>query len=353
MGIMPHTSIDDAMELALSLDIPFWPQLPRTSFYQDMFAQTSQNFPGIAVDIKSHRLSFSTDRFYRELLGYSRKIEDNTAFALTGKYAGVYERFMHENLQGYHAVRGQIAGPISLGFNVLDESRRPIIYNDEVKAILFDFIQKKLNNQYRELRERNPNAFVWLDEPGLSYVFSGMYGYHDRQAKDDYVRLLGGIEGPKGLHLCPNVNLPYLLQLGIDILSFDAYQLGSMPTEYARAAAEFIRGGGIICWGITPTAATVLVGETPETLTSRLVDYWKVISQVSGLSLKEIAGQALVAPAKCSVKEMELFNAPGSAGRGKEPVLPPPDIEIKSVNRAFRYLKKISANLKDICGISE
>ena len=50
MGIMPHTEVTRALELTMSLDIPFWPQLPHTSFYEDMYAQSSENFPGITID---------------------------------------------------------------------------------------------------------------------------------------------------------------------------------------------------------------------------------------------------------------------------------------------------------------
>ena len=39
---MPHKDIARAIELALSLDIPYWPQLPNVSFYEDMYAQTSE-----------------------------------------------------------------------------------------------------------------------------------------------------------------------------------------------------------------------------------------------------------------------------------------------------------------------
>jgi len=49
MGIMPHTDVDRALELALSLDIPFWPQLPKVNFFEDMYAQVSQHFPGIIL----------------------------------------------------------------------------------------------------------------------------------------------------------------------------------------------------------------------------------------------------------------------------------------------------------------
>jgi hypothetical protein len=53
MDIMPHTDVEKALHLALSLDIPFWPQLPNTSFYEDMYVQASEGFPGIVIDIES------------------------------------------------------------------------------------------------------------------------------------------------------------------------------------------------------------------------------------------------------------------------------------------------------------
>ena len=46
MGILPHTDIERAIETALSLDIPFWPQLPKVSYYEDMYVQALDHFPG-------------------------------------------------------------------------------------------------------------------------------------------------------------------------------------------------------------------------------------------------------------------------------------------------------------------
>jgi hypothetical protein len=63
MGIMPHRNVEQALELALSLDIPFWPQLPKVSLYEDMCVQTSQNFPGIVIDFDKECLGFNTSRF--------------------------------------------------------------------------------------------------------------------------------------------------------------------------------------------------------------------------------------------------------------------------------------------------
>jgi|GEM_PF-2496599 len=41
MAVMPHRDVDRALQSALSLDIPFWPQLPRLSYYEDMYVQAN------------------------------------------------------------------------------------------------------------------------------------------------------------------------------------------------------------------------------------------------------------------------------------------------------------------------
>ena len=65
MGIMPHRDIESAFKLAFSLDIPFWPQLPNVSFFEDMYVHASQHFPGITVDAENKKLLFDTARFSR------------------------------------------------------------------------------------------------------------------------------------------------------------------------------------------------------------------------------------------------------------------------------------------------
>ena len=347
MGIMPHRDVARALELALSLDIPFWPQLPKVSLYEDMYVQASQNFPGIAIDFDKERLIFNTARFEQELDEYFVKMDSPEAFALTAEYSAVFRKFLSKELQSYKAVRGQVIGPVSFGFKVLDENLKPVIYNDAARTILFDFIQKKANIQYRELKERNPNAFVWLDEPGLGYVFSGLSGYNEQLAKEDYHNFVEGLEGPKGLHLCAEVNLPYLLELGVEILSFDAYQIGFMPREYAGSVAEFIKKGGVISWGIIPTESTVLATQTPETLAAILSDYWKVISESTGLSLNQIAMQALVAPARCCLSDTGQVSTGGKMA-GECQVS---STEEGLVEKAFTFLPELAQILRDKYGV--
>jgi len=347
MGIMPHRDVDRALELALSLDIPFWPQLPKVSLYEDMYVQASQNFPGIAIDFNKERLAFDTARFKQELDEYFVKMDIADTFALTAEYSRVFHEFLSRELQGYKAIRGQVTGPVSFGLKVLDEDLKPIIYNEEARTILFDFIQRKVNVQYQELSKKNTNAFVWVDEPGLGYVFSGFSGYNEQHAKEDYHRFVEGLEGPKGLHLCAEVNLPYLLELGVEILSFDAYQIGFMPREYAGNVAEFIQSGGIISWGIIPTESTALATQTPETLAAILSSYWEVISENTGLSLNQIAKQALVAPARCCLSDLGQVNTVGKTVSECQVS----GIEEGLVEKAFAFLPELSQILKDKYGV--
>jgi len=350
MAIMPHTDIERALDIIFHLDIPFWPQLPNINFYEDAYAQTSQNFPGITINVDTEKIDFSINRFEQELGDYSQKMADPETYVLSRDYSVVYPHFLGKDLGEYPAIRGQVTGPVSFGFRVTDEDSRPIIYNEEVRTLLFDFIQRKSNVQYRQLKERNRHAFVWLDEPGLGWVFSGLSGYNDIQARQNYQNFLEGIEGPRALHLCANVNLPYLLELGVELLSFDAYQIEIMPKGYTDSVAEFIRNGSVVSWGIVPTDSTSLTQETPDSLASRLISYWEAVSQNTSLSLKQIAGQALLAPARCCLKNIgqvgAIDDASGTKTRGK------PDLTIEEnlVETAFDYLGKLSEILKDKFG---
>ena len=63
MAVMPHRDVEQALEIALSLDVPFWPQLPHLSYYEDMYVQASERFPGIVLDMEKRTLRFSIDKF--------------------------------------------------------------------------------------------------------------------------------------------------------------------------------------------------------------------------------------------------------------------------------------------------
>lgn len=327
MGILPHTNIDDAIDLALTTDIPFWPQLPKVNFYEDMYVQVTENFPGIEVDHKKEKIDFSLDKFYDQLNTYAENMDNEDYFALTHQYSVVYKSFLaRPNLDKFHAIRGQSIGPISFGLKITDENRKPIIYNAEVKDFIYDIMAKKLNVQYKELTRHNHNAFVWVDEPGLAFIFGSFTGYTGSTAVADYQAFLNNLEGPKGVHLCGNPDWDFLLKsLELDILSIDIYSNGDIFSKYVPEIKAFLERGGIISWGITPTLTEELTGETVNTMINMLEVFWNSLDK-HGVDKGLLLKQAWLAPSRCC-----LVNTDG----------------IKSVEKSFKMLGEISSYFKN------
>jgi len=324
MGIMPHSDIERALEVALSLDIPFWPQLPKVSYFEDMYVQALENFPGVRIDSVQQRINFNLPLFYEELPSYFEKADDPHTFRLTKEFSLVYHRFLERDLSRYSAIRGQMISPISLGLKIVDENLKPIIYHDEVREVLFDFIQKKVNQQYQELRGKNRNAFVWVDDPGLALIFNALSGYTEFQARTDLDRFLEGLEGPRGVHLCAKPDWDFLLKSKIEILSFDSFNGGVVFVNYP-SLKDFVDRGGVISWGIVPTYTELLEQETIDSLVERLETFWEDLSR-RGVDQKKLLGQSLLAPATCN-----LLN---------------PDKE-KTVEKAFEVLKELSGKIRE------
>ncbi|KJS85912.1 MAG: hypothetical protein JM58_07665 [Peptococcaceae bacterium BICA1-8] len=298
MGIMPHTDVNEAIKLALSLDIPFWPQLPRVSFYEDMYVQISENFPGIIVNEKEMRVEWGQDKFYQELDNYALNMENDQFYTLSPAYSKVYNKFLQQDLTNYEMIRGQTIGPISFGLQIKDEHKKPIIYNDDIREMFFDFIAKKIQIQYRELTTKNKNAFVWIDEPGLEMLFMSFTGYTSERAKLDLSNFLSKLPGPKGVHLCGNPDWSFLLTLGLDILSIDVLLWGHIFTRYIDQLKEYLARGGIISWGIVPTTTGELQEENILTLVNKIEEMWDYLVS-KGLTKKQLARQSWFAPARC------------------------------------------------------
>ncbi len=330
LGILPHTDPERALEVALSLDIPFWPQLPRLNYHEDMYVQALEHFPGVTIDETHQKILFNLTRFYDDLPSYLERASDPQMFRLTKAFSLVYHRFLERDLSHYPAIRGQMISPISLGLKVVDEHQKPIIYHEEVREVLFDFMQRKVNQQVLELREKHPHAFVWVDDPGLALIFSALSGYNETRAKGDLDQFLSGLEGPRGIHLCAKPDWDFLLKSKLDILSFDSFSSGSVIVNYP-SLRDFLDKGGVISWGMVPTYPELLEQETVDSLAGRLEELWETLDR-KGVDRRKLLRQSLLAPATCN-----LLN---------------PDKE-KTVERAFEVLRALSAKIRDKYGLVE
>jgi len=322
---MPHTDIDQAMELSLSLDIPFWPQLPLLNYYEDMYVQAAEHFPGIILDLDQKTVRFSHDKFALELGEVLNHFDEPAYFDVSEQYSAVYHRFLARDLSGYPAIRGQLEGPISFGFFVKDENDRPILFDDLVRPFMFEFMSKRVNVQLANLKRKNANAFMFIDEPGLQFLFSALSGYSDVFAREEIAKLFTMIDRPRGIHLCGNPDWDFLLGFDMDIVSIDLYTNAKVLPLYTRAIIDFLRRGGTIVWGIVPTNKEPFERETMASLIDLLENTWQKLYD-QGLEREYLLSHSLLSPATCC-----LVN---------------PDKE-KTVNKAFQVLRELSRHLRE------
>ena len=325
MAVMPHTDVARALEMALSLDVPFWPQLPNYSHYEDMYVQAAEHFPGILLDLDKRTLRFSMDKFTDELEATLLHFDDPAVFDISETYSAVYHRFLSMDLADRPAIRGQLEGPISFGFNILDQDERPILFDDTVRPFMLEFMARRLNVQLSRLQQLNANAFMFVDEPGLQFLFSAMAGYSDQKAKGDLDRFFAQVERPRGIHLCGNPDWDFLLNLDLDVLSLDVYTNAEIFSAYAASIRKFLERGGVIVWGIVPTGLEAFEKEETPSMIQRLENVWKILGS-KGIDRQQMIARSMLSPATCC-----LVN---------------PDRE-RTVERAFSAVNQISYRLRE------
>ena len=325
MAVMPHKDVDRALETALSLDIPFWPQLPRYSYYEDMYVQASEHFPGLVLDMEKQTLRFSLDKFMDELEEALAHFEEPEYFDISPTYSVVYHRFLELDLADRPAIRGQLEGPISFGFNVRDQDDRPIIFDDTVRPFMLEFMARRVNVQLARLKKLNPNAFMFVDEPGLQFLFSAMAGYSDQAAQKDLEAFFAMIDRPRGVHLCGNPDWDFLLNLDLDILSLDIYSNGEVFSSYGSSIRRFLDRGGWLVWGIVPTNFEPFEQENIHSLEERLLGLWDFLEE-KGIDRDFLISRSLLSPATCC-----LVNPDGE----------------KTVEKAFTMIRELSHRLRD------
>lgn len=329
MAVMPHTDPERALEVALSTDVPFWPQLPNYDYHEDMYVQAAEHFPGILLDMEARTLRFSMDQFIVELEDTLGHFDDPAWFDISPEFSVVYHRFLSLDLSERPAIRGQLEGPISFGFNIIDQDERPILFDDTVRPFMFEFMAQRINVQLDRLKELNPNAFMFVDEPGLQFLFSALSGYGDHKAKEDLELFFSTIERPRGIHLCGNPDWDFLLGLDMDVLSLDIYTNAEIFSSYAPSIKRFLEKDGVIVWGIVPTGFESFEKERIDSLSVQLENVWRILWE-KGIDRDLMLAKSMLSPATCC-----LIN---------------PDRE-KTVEKAFSWVQKLSKTLREKYGM--
>lgn len=329
IGSLPLDSPKEACALILGnlKEIPFWPQLSNLSFLENMYAQFVYNIPGTIIDEENKRVFIDTSSQAPGLDEFLSKIldEDIDHFTYSKDYFnGLYQILsMKDKLDDIMMFKGQITGPISLGFQVIDQDRKPIYYNDIYRDLIIKNLKMMARWQERTLHELSSKIMMFLDEPYLSMIGSAFVSLSKEKTIEHINEVLSGIEGVKAIHCCANTDWAMVLQCNIDVLSFDAYGYSESLFLYPEQVKDFIEKGGTIAWGIVPTNDEDLNRENADSLLTRLEKNMETLSD-KGISMDKILTSSLLTP---------------SCGLGPA--------SVDSAKKAFPMLCEVSQKIRD------
>lgn len=341
IGSMPHTDAREATELILTFtpQIPAWVQLARRP-QEGMLVQFSQGLPGFRrsprgsgyCDTESPEFPDEVAQFYQNYLAFSegRSAPHLEPYALSPSHAEGFSALLGALTHGGHqpeALKGQITGPFTFATGITDGQGKSAYYDPQLRDIMVKLISLKAAWQIQQLRAAVKTVIISLDEPSLvgfgSSAYLGITASDIHKDLSEIVTCIHREHAYASLHCCENTDWSMILSTPIDIINFDAYSYFDKLLLYADSLRAFLERGGIMAWGLIPTAHPGQIrAESSETLL-RIWDSCLERLARHGIDADRAARQSLITP---------------SCGAG---LLSPQDAE-----RVLRLLKDVSQTLQ-------
>ncbi|MCL2774391.1 MAG: hypothetical protein FWD71_13720 [Oscillospiraceae bacterium] len=341
IGSMPFNDAEYAIDVSLgSLDAPIWPQLSAFGLLEQMEIQYSENIPCATVDFEKARMYFKTDGDYSEAFGeFYEKYESanetgNFEFmAISEKYSkGLYTLLNRLQKDGVKLpwLKVQTTGPCSFALTIVDETKRAIYYNEEFRDVIVKAMGMKSRWQIQKFKPFCDNIICFIDEPILSAFGSSTYVSVSR---DEVVGILSEVieavhaEGAlAGIHCCGNTEWSILIDAGVDIVNFDAFEYGDTIAMYADSVKKHLENGKMLAWGIVPTSAAIRE-QTVESLEERFEKRLDNLAS-KGIDKNLIISQAIITP---------------SCGTGS--------LDVADAEKVFKMVKELTKRMKEKYGV--
>ncbi len=327
IGSLPYSEPGKALDLILASipDAPIWPQLPRLGLNEQMEVQYSEGMPCAVVDREKSRLFFQTDGDHSDAMAafyeaYMTAMDpesgngDCSNMAISPEFSkGFYA--MESRLKSVGGkrpfVKVQATGPCSFALTIVDENKRALYYNDEFRDMVVKALAMKCRWQIQRFRGFAENVICFIDEPILSAFGSSTYVSVQREDVVDILKeVIDAVHAEKalaGIHCCGNTEWSILIDAGVDIVNFDAFEYADTIAMYGDAVKKHLDRGGILAWGVVPTS-TVIRTQTVESLVAKFEKGVDNLVAKAGISKQQILEQALITPS-CGTGSMAVEDA--------------------------------------------
>ncbi len=316
IGSVPFTGAGEALSMIFSNlpEIPHWPQMPGKGpaegfvfqFLNPLVKTGLISIEGdrFFFDTGSHRWWEGVSDFYAHYLaaveGDRRALE---FFSLPEEAASGFYAFMEhigKNGPGEAVFfKGQLAGPLTVGFSLNDRRGMPAYYNEQLRELLVKALALSGRWQAEKLSGLGRPAIIFIDEPAVSvYGKSGYITVTREMIKKDLDEISGQIHAAgavAGVHSCDAIDWSILCQCDIEIINLDAYSYGESLLLYTGELKEFLDRGGALALGMAPTGERA-AAETVESLWQGIEKIWEGLRQ-GGVTAGRLPEQTMITPA--------------------------------------------------------
>ncbi len=318
IGSVPFLDLEKTCANILDLfpEIPFWPQFVKRSYMEDMNIQFTERLPLVEIDEKK-KAPFvpSTDNMETKLIEFYDHFfaDDLDYFAMSKDFApGLFKlvELVTQNHREGAYIKGQVVGPVTFAGAVSSSDGKSILHDPNLLEPVINGLSIKAAWQVKILSQTRRQPILFLDEPYLS-GFGSAFSPIER---DQVIDILGAVisyineksSALIGIHCCGNTDWAMLLDAGPHIINFDASDYMEYFLLYKDSIKSFLHRGGIIAWGIVPTASFTGL-ETVDQLFSKLQNGINTIISW-GIEPEVIYRQSLLTPA-CGLGTMEPDDA--------------------------------------------
>jgi hypothetical protein len=282
IGALPHR--DPVLACRDVLDIfpefPYIPTLPDRGQLESIVFNDSEQLPGRLI--RDDRLLFDSTKDQTPALEqvYRDYVEGNYApYGLHKEYASGFIEMMVHPLPSAHVLKCQVTGPVTFGMQVIDATKRPIYYDEQLADVLSKMIALKAHWCEREMQRKTgiKETLVVLNEPYLASLGSSVVPVDQGTVRTGWADIAALVQGGLGIHCCSNTDWEFVLGLNPSVVSFDAYTTAKEFLLFADNIIPFMERGGVVAWGIVPSDYRLFAMETTDSLFRK---YCKIRTQL-------------------------------------------------------------------------
>jgi len=292
--------------------IPHWPQLPRRGIQEGLIFQAMR----CLVDTGLVRVEGDEAVFETTVPDWPERLTAFYSICLEAEQAGTtaleHYAFSPDGAQGFSHfiealkadagraafIKGQVVGPLTMGFQLKDGDGNLAFYNDELRDLVIRTLALHAGWQCVRLAEVGLPVILFIDDPTVA-----AYGTHAHisltremilESLNPVIDAIHQRRALVGIHSCDATDWSLLFETETDIVSFDAHSFSDSMLCYPAELQAFLERGGRIAWGIVPTSEQAF-DESGASLLSRLYDLWDRLSEL-GADRELLPRQSLITP---------------------------------------------------------